>query len=322
MGSVLIRLHSLGDVVLAEPAARYLAGSGRVSFAVREAYAPVVERMGLGVEPMVLPDGTGALRLRRLLREAAPDVVADLQGNLTTMAALWPRRSLRYVPDRRRRGRILRGSGERLAYRAEEFLRLVGGEGSAMPHLRRFEEPEGGRPAAGLVAGGRWRSKSIPADVLAETSRRLVDLLGMDVYVLGAESDRGIAEETARRALRPQVVPVAGEGGVERLIRRIESLDVLVSPDSGPAHLAAALGVPVVVVFTSTHPRLGFWPEDLPTAVSSGELECRPCHRHGGDSCPRGGWECREGLMPGDIVGAVRWTLDQPGEEADPCPPR
>jgi len=135
--------------------------------------------------------------------------------------------------------------------------------------------------------------------------------------VLGARSDRAEAERTARMSLRSRVVPVAGEGGTGRLIERIETLDVLVSPDSGPAHLASALGVPLVVVFTSTHPRLGFWPEDMKATVTSGELECRPCHRHGGDRCPRGDWECRRGLMPGDLFEAVRWRLDRPSGEVE-----
>lgn len=316
MPSLLIRLHSLGDVVLAEPAARFLAGSDPVLFAVRERYSPVVERMGEGVRPLPLPAGGGVCDLRRLIRTTAPHRIVDLQGNLTTRLGMWPRRVDRWTLDRKLRKRILGGADLRMPYRATEFLRTAGGGGSAMPHLERRSPGGGGSGRAGLVAGGRWLGKSIPPGVLAEVARRLVDLAGMEVLVLGAPGDRDAAREVTGRALRKNVTPVAGEGGLERLMERIESLDVLVSPDSGPAHLASALGVPVVVVFTSTHPRLGFWPHDMQGAVFSGDLACRPCHRHGGHSCPRGDWECRRGLLPSHIVDAALSVMDSGAEGA------
>lgn len=310
MPSLLIRLHSLGDVVLAEPAARFLAGSAPVLFAVREQYAPVVERMGAGVRPLPLPAGDGVCDLRRLVRTTSPDRVVDLQGNLTSRLAVWPGRARRWKLDRKLRKRILGGADLRMPYRAKEFLRAAGGEGSAIPHLERRSAGGADSGRAGLVAGGRWLGKSVPPGVLAEVARLLVDLAGMEVLVLGAPEDRDAACEVAGRALRKGVTPVAGEGGLGRLLERIESLDVLVSPDSGPAHLAAALGVPVVVVFASTHPRLGFWPHDMQGAVSSGDLACRPCHRHGGHSCPRGDWQCRRGLLPADIADAALSVME------------
>lgn len=316
MPSLLIRLHSLGDVVLAEPAARFLAGSAPVLFAVRERYAPLVERMGEGVRPLPLPAGGGVCDLRRLVRTTSPDRIVDLQGNLTSRLAVWPRRARTWTLDRKLRKRILGGGDLQMPYRATEFLRTAGGGGSAMPHLERRSPGCGGFGRAGLVAGGRWLGKSIPPGVLAEVARRLVDLAGMEVLVLGAPEDRDAASEVAGRALRKGVTPVAGEGGLERLMERIESLDVLVSPDSGPAHLASALGVPAVVVFTSTHPRLGFWPHDMQGAVFSGDLACRPCHRHGGHSCPRGDWQCRRGLLPADIVDAALSVMDSGAEDA------
>ncbi len=326
MASLLMRLHSLGDVVLAEPAARYLAGSGEVLFAVRKEYAPVVDRMGEKVRSLVLAPKDGFVRLRGMVRSANPERIVDLQGNLTSRLAVWPGKAARFRLDRKLRRRVLGGCGESMPYRATSFLRVAGGGGSAMPHLERRISAAESSGVAGLVAGGRWRSKSIPAGVLAEVARQLVDLLGMEVVVLGDRTDREASEEVVARTLRSGVRSVAGEGDLDRLMERIETLDVLVSPDSGPAHLAAALGTPVVVVFTSTHPRLGFWPEDMQGALFSGDLECRPCHRHGGRGCPRGDWECRRALIPSDITETAVRMMD-PGPNAagrggiEPCPP-
>ncbi|MBD3369882.1 hypothetical protein GF402_05910 [Candidatus Fermentibacteria bacterium] len=298
MSSVLIRLHSLGDVVLAEPAARYLAGMGTVHFMVRERYEAVVGRMASGVLPVPVADSTGPMGLRRMVREIRPDRIIDLQGNLTTYLATWPGKASHWSQNRTLRRRILRGSGESLPYRSEEFLRTAGGEGQAFPHLEAAPIEPGGEMTVGLVAGGRWPAKSLPPGVLSELGRILSDRLDCGLVVIGESSDAEEADSVAESLFDRKVTVVAGRDDVAGLLQRIESLDLLVSPDSGPAHLAYALGVPVVVVFTSTSPALGFWRSDYPGAYMAPGVECRPCHKHGGRVCREGSFRCKSELLP------------------------
>ena len=107
---------------------------------------------------------------------------------------------------------------------------------------------------AGLDCSGRWYIKSIPSAVISETSRILADLHGAGLVLLGGAEDKRILKTTAESAGRENIDVYCGEEGIEGLINTIEALDLLISPDSGPAHLASALGVPVLVVFTSTSP--------------------------------------------------------------------
>ena len=341
--AVLIRLHSLGDVVLASAAAGHLAGTtGQCCFVTDRAHAPAVRRMGEGVSVIERAAGTGFLHLRGLLegacgsaRDDRPPPVFDLQANLSTRLALLGYRGLRrsFGLDRRARRALLSrrtreeaaGGRRVMRYRASEFLETVGGTGeesSARPFLESggpdavAESSTAGRPArAGLVVGSRWPLKGIPGFVLEECCRILRDGHADEVVLVTDPVHAGAAAVVAEDAGRDGV-EIAVCDDVDTLIRTIESLDLVVSPDSGPAHLAAALGVPLLVVFTSTDPSLGFWMAD-PSAYrgpvayhTSGPLLCRPCHRHGGRECREGHLRCIRGLVPLSVVEAAMELFD------------
>ncbi len=307
--TAVIRLHSMGDVILAQPAAAGLTGAGPVHFVTSNEYRPIVERMAGNIMPAV-PGEEGFPGLRRLLARIGPSSVVDLQNSLTTrLATLGMNVTGRFRMDRKSRSRILRGSREPMPLRTDDFLAAAGFGGSGEPELeRRSGEPD--RLTVGIVAGGRWPLKSIPRGVVTEAARLFHDLHGADVLITGGPGDSREVSAAASEVLRPGVDTYAGEEGVRGLIKAVEGLSLLVSPDSGPAHLAAAMGVPVLVVFTSTSPALGFWRQDRKGNFMAGRLACRPCHRHGGRECARGDQACRRGILPLDLVGEAMELLE------------
>jgi len=300
--ATLVRLHSLGDVVLAQPAASALAESGTVRFVTSGEFVPVVERMPGRIEPAGIPRDGRLGRLATLLRDPKAGVVVDLQGGPAVRLAMFPRRPAgRFAMDRAGRRRVLSGSG-RMPLRSMDFAAAAGVDAPDSPLLERRGWPSDGVFEAGIVAGGRWQQKSIPDGILAETARILHDLHGARITILGGTGDSASAGMISRGLGGRPHLNLTGSGGVEELISAIERLHILVSPDSGPAHIAAALGVPVLVVFTSTSPALGFWPEGFPGAFMAEGVGCRPCHRHGGSSCSRGIDACRRRLVPWEIA--------------------
>ena len=301
--AVLIRLHSLGDVVLAQPAATHLSSSSRVNFVTSEKYVPVVERMPGDIEAVPYPTDAGPFELRRILRNISPEILIDLQRNFTTRVATKGFRvSGRFRMNRKRRNEILGGSSGIMPLRSSEFLSIVGVSGDIDPVLERRNVPADDRLRVGIVVGGRWRLKSIPLSVISEASRLFIDLYDAEVILLGDEKDRAKAIYTAESVGRDCIESCAGDGGTGDLIERIETMNLLISPDSGPAHLANALGIPVLVIFTSTSPALGFWKQEYPGNYMVSGLQCRPCHRHGGKACQTGTEMCRRGLVPHRIV--------------------
>jgi heptosyltransferase I len=125
-----------------------------------------------------------------------------------------------------------------------------------------FFEPlaERGRPVAGLVLATANPAKDWPADRHIELVERLEGELGLTVLLIGGPSTA--EREVARRladAGRTRTVDGLGDS-VRRMMWMVDAVDVLVSPDTGPLHLAHALKTPVVGLFGHTNPwRVGPW---------------------------------------------------------------
>ncbi len=295
--NLLVRLHSLGDIVLASRTAVEMSATSFVGFACREQYKPVVERIPGNIE--AIPVSGGWRELRSI--SSGFSTVVDLQNNFTTRLAFAGKNVKRFKFNRSLRRKVLRGTGVRVPWRAEEYLKTWSNKGNPVPVLNRYAMPPGNRLTVGIVAGGRWPLKTIPAGVTAELARLFCDTEGADVFLIGNSEDALLAQHIVDDCGYRNVKNVAGEGGIARLISRIEGFDLLVSPDSGPAHIASALGVPVLVVFTSTSPALGFWPQNLRGMFAAEPVPCRPCHRHGGKKCPAGHQQCRRLIVPREV---------------------
>ena len=76
-----------------------------------------------------------------------------------------------------------------------------------------------------------------------------------------------------------------------------------VSGDTGPMHLATAVGTPVVALFGPTVEPFGFFPYRGRATVLERPLACRPCSSKGGPRCPLGHHQCLEEIMPDVVLG-------------------
>jgi len=297
--AAVIRLHSLGDVILAQPAASELSRYNEVFFVTSEQYETVVARMPGNIHPVLLGKDKGPVDLRRLIKRISPDFIVDLQNNIASrIATVGFRVKGRFQMDRKLRKRVMDKSAASMPMRSYEFMRCAGFDNSLAPVLEKSKVTKLDGLRIGIVTGSRWYIKSIPPGVISEASRVLMDLHGADIVLLGGREDKELILRTAESAGRGNIDVYCGAKGIEGLIDTIETLYLLISPDSGPAHMACALGVPVLVVFTSTSPSLGFWRKDRKGNFMVKDIECRPCHRHGGSSCPLGSEICRKGILP------------------------
>ena len=89
------------------------------------------------------------------------------------------------------------------------------------------------------------------------------------------------------------------------LMEAIRPLKIFVSNDSGPMHIAAALGVSAVGIFGPTTRELGFFPYGDGNRVIETPLACRPCALHGSRTCPRGHFLCMRLLTVGEVFEAA-----------------
>ncbi|MEP6593915.1 MAG: glycosyltransferase family 9 protein, partial [Acidobacteriota bacterium] len=111
----------------------------------------------------------------------------------------------------------------------------------------------------------------------AEVARRLA-ATGATIVLTGAPGDRPLVDAVRRTLPDERVIDVAGAVDLLTLAAMLERLDVLITGDTGPMHLAVAVGTPVVAVFGPSDPAR-YAPRGASDCVVRVDLPCSPCNR-------------------------------------------
>jgi len=159
---------------------------------------------------------------------------------------------------------------------------------AAHPELR-------GRPLAALNPGAGFPSKLWDAEKFARLGDRLAGELGFKVLLLHGPGELELAKSIAGRMQEAGLV--CPPTSIPDMAALCPHLALLVSCDSGPLHLAAALGVPTVSIFGPTDPRRNGAQGPAHHAVYK-ELSCSFCWKR---TCPLGTGECMK-LVDADLV--------------------
>jgi lipopolysaccharide heptosyltransferase I len=107
------------------------------------------------------------------------------------------------------------------------------------------------RPWLAVGVGARWRTKRWPPEHFAELTQRALDQFGGTAVFVGAPDEAALAEQAATR-IRGNVLNFAGQTTLPQLAALLAEVDVMIANDTGPLHLAVALGRPVVAPYTCT----------------------------------------------------------------------
>src|SRR5436309_9253514 len=125
-------------------------------------------------------------------------------------------------------------------------------------------------PGAAYGTAKRWHE-----DRFANVADNLARELGFCVAVIGSEMERSIATRICERMASPTAV-LAGKTSLETLIGVLAESSLMITNDSGPMHIAAALGVPTVAIFGPTDERIT-GPCGPRTRIVKSKVECSPC---------------------------------------------
>lgn len=146
-----------------------------------------------------------------------------------------------------------------------------------------------------IQPGARWLNKRWPAESFAEVVRRL-SAARPDVRfaVLGGREEQQLAQTVVRGAPE-RCLDLSGQLSLQELVEWIRSTELMITNDTGPLHLASALGIPVVSLYGPTDPQLT-GPYGQPDSVLRHPLPCSPCEK---PSCAnRRQLECLTSITP------------------------
>ena len=162
------------------------------------------------------------------------------------------------------------------------------------------------RPLVVMNPSARWASKRWSAAGFAELADGLVRGRGAVVVFTGSEADRAVVEQV-RGMMRERSVDLSGKTSIGQLVALLRRAKLWVGNDSGPMHLAAAVGTRVLAFFGPTNPvRTGPYGEAGRCVVLRTKEECAPCYRR---ECRRR--HCMEGIDAGEAMREAERMLNR-----------
>jgi lipopolysaccharide heptosyltransferase I len=285
----LLKPSALGDIVHSLPvlsALRQRFPHARITWVVNRAYEPLVHGHPDLDETMAFDRGVSRkgwlataashVRFGSVLREKRFDLVIDLQGLLRSGLMA------KATAARRRVG--LSCSREGASWFYTDIVDIPGGLGGmhAVERYWRVAEAFGAgdgpkrftvpipeaarhraddllrgcaRPWLAFAVGSRWQTKRWRPSHFAHLARRAQSEFGGTVVFVGTGDEADLAAEVGTGLTGP-TIDLSGRTTLPELAAVLAQCDVMVANDTGPLHIAAALGRPVVAPYTCTRARL------------------------------------------------------------------
>lgn len=148
-----------------------------------------------------------------------------------------------------------------------------------------------------LAPASVWFTKQAPPAVWQYVMEKF-DEEGVQFYLLGGPDDHELCEGIKLVSQRSNVHNLAGKLSLMQSAALMKDATRNFVNDSGPLHIASAGNAPVSAFFCSTIPEFGFGPlSDDSTVIEVKNLACRPCGLHGHKACPKGHFQCGNGLI-------------------------
>lgn len=161
-----------------------------------------------------------------------------------------------------------------------------------------------GRALVALCPGSiNSRAKRWPAERYGALADSLIDELSAEVLLIGSPEEQDVSQEV-RRQMRNKPIMLTGETSLAQVAAVLSLVDLLVTNDTGPAHIASGLGRPTLVIFGPTNP-LTTRPFSPAAEILREPPDCAPCMLR---DCPID-HRCMTAISPQDVLERARLLL-------------
>lgn len=325
MKLLVIRFSSIGDIVLTTPVLRcikkQLPGT-ELHFLTKERYRSILEANPY-VDKIITLGLSKTLMMHQLKTEEY-DAIIDLHHNLRTWEV---KRALKGVPaysfhklnwqkwlmtackiNRLPQQHIV----DRYLATTSGFGVMNDGEGldyfiPGEQHVKANDLPLSHQMGyVALVIGAAHATKQLPADRCIELCRRI----SLPVVLLGGKVDFARGEEISRHD-PIKVYNACGKFSLHESADLIRKSLLVITPDTGLMHIAAAFKKPIISIWGNTIPAFGMTPyygrHQVPQHLSEVQLGCRPCSKIGHDACPKKHFNC---MQKQDLQQMQEWVKE------------
>ncbi|MFQ5627677.1 MAG: lipopolysaccharide heptosyltransferase II [bacterium] len=328
---LIIRLSSIGDIVLTTPLIRILRNKfpqSRIDFLTKSRYASLICHHPAVSNIIEFPDDgklDALIDVRKKIRAGKYDVILDLHKNFRSifLSALQGAEVKSRLKKYGVRRFILVKTGINFYSRInpvyERYLDVarrlniendcLGTElyfpadvaSSIRSKLSDFFPVQANIIA--IAPGGGFATKKWPIEYYTQLAGRLI-AAGYKCCLLGNEADKNLAAKVTD--MHPLCVDFTGKLNLLESAAIVAQAKKLITNDSGMMHIAEAVGTPVVAIFGSTVRELGFFPiRSDSRVVENTAIRCRPCSHVGRNSCPRGHFRCMRTIEPERVLSEI-----------------
>ena len=315
---LLIRLSSIGDIVLTSPIIRSLRAcfpEAKIHFLTKKAFAPLLlHNPHLDHIHTIGGDLTATIRE---LRAERFDQVIDLHRSLrsrliklrlgvrftTYSKDRWPvllhtRLGIGKLPDVHtveRYARAIQPLGCKLDAGGLEFFIPE----EARQLAREIVGRNFGEAPIAVVLGGNYFTKRWPREYFVE----LLNGLGKPVILVGGTAEVTDAGWIAER-MKSDCLNGVAQYDLLLSAALLERSCLVITHDTGLMHIATALGKTIFSIWGNTVPELGFAPYKAQASIilQNSDLDCRPCTKLGYEKCPKGHFKCMMDLQPATVL--------------------
>lgn len=346
MAKVLVtRLSSFGDVVMLVPvifsvAARY--PQDRFVVLTRKAFAPLFENLGFNISAVTFDPARkhkgflGTLRLQQSILKYGYTHVADVHDVLrtklirTSMMLMFGKTA--YIDKGRSEKRNMIETKvvnppltptykrymdvfEKLGFPAEMVFKNFFEFSERSLYPLRAVVSEKKCKWVGIAPFSKHAEKIYPLSKMEKVISELSKNSDIEIFLFGSGvKETDILEKWADNY--PNVKSVSGKLNLINELMLISYLDVMVSMDSANMHLASIVQTPVVSIWGSTHPNLGFYGfrQDIENVIQA-DLSCRPCSVFGDIPCARKDLACLNEISEASVVSKIESILSKESRE-------
>jgi heptosyltransferase I len=326
MNILVVRLGALGDIVHAVPAVaaiRRAYPAARIDWLVERKHRAIVDLVMAIDRTIELshPSLEAWVATTRELRATAYDIAIDFQGLLKSAVlarasgaarvigfSIW---HLREKTARPFYSASAPAEGAHVIRQNLHLLQVLGIEDKTItfpiadvpsPALEELRARAGARPFALINPGAAWPNKRWPVDRFGELATFLREASGLVPVILWGPGEQLLAERVI--AASENAALAAPPTGIADLVSLSRAAALVVSGDTGPLHIATAVGTPAVSVFGPTDPdRNGPWSPDDVSVSRFDRCEC-----HYDRKCHASRW-CLEDVTVAEVCAAIQQRL-------------
>ncbi len=321
---LVIRLSSIGDIVLTTPIVRALSTQlpeVEIHFFVKKQFADVVKNNPY-ITKVHLYDGNISKNLRDFKHENF-DYVIDLHNNLrsfrvrNSLTSLWfsfdklnfekwlmVNLKIDKLPDLHIVDRYFKTVLKFDVKPDKKGLDYFIGVEDEIDIAEYFGEIFD-RGFVAFVAGAKHFTKQIPV----HKAVKIINGINVPVILLGGNADKKIAKAIIEKTTNPNMGNSVGQLQLNQSASVIKQARVVVTPDTGLMHIAAAFGKKIVSLWGNTIPEFGmspYYPHSDFKIIETKGLRCRPCSKIGFDKCPKKHFRCMEDINTDEVINVIK----------------